>query len=153
MNKPTTYPLYDYHECIQFIEQKYGFDERDFYSHWPLYNKLCVTAKDQTVEKFGCDSWWSKSPKDYTPEEAACSEFYNKVLKEGKAALPPSLDFWGNWILDTKDISNGCFFSLDEEWDDLDDHPEEFKSIHRWLMEEFGSGEPGARTIEFKVSW
>ena len=29
--KPRTITLYDYNECIAYVEQKYGFDSRDFH--------------------------------------------------------------------------------------------------------------------------
>ncbi len=62
----------------------------------------------------------------------------------------PYQNFWHH-ICDTREINNGCYFSIDME--ELDWTKEEWvKTIMRHLMEEFG--DPGVNhEVDFWVSW
>ena len=154
--KPTPYLIYDYHECIHFLEKKHGFKERDYYSSHQKSEEISKQALEATRIKFNSISFWTLSPLKYNEEERKQSAYYNKYKKELLKAnpLPPEVDFYGDYLLENHDIHNGGTFTLDECWGpDQEEDPKEFNDIFDWLMEEFGTGEEGSRTIDFRISW
>lgn len=102
MDKPSAQTVvseqFDYHEMIEYIEEKYKIDVRDYagkfkgkhdYEHW-LKSKNYKTAKD-------------------VPEQQEQYVEFVKDVVEGRWKEPEYLDFW-HYMLETwfNDVHNGC---------------------------------------------
>ena len=156
MTKPTPRTRYDYHQCISYIEKKHGFDERDYYGHWKKREEHHRLAKEAVQDKFGNTSWWNTSTLTHNDEQKAQSEFFEAEKKrlEQVDPLPPRLDFWGDYLIDTYGISNGSTFTMsDYDSDGSYSKVPEFNNIVKWLLEEFGEDTYGIKSIDFEVSW
>lgn len=147
MKKPQKQKIetYDYHECVDYLEKKHGYDTRD-YSKREEFWKNC---KKQTNDKFGANGWYTTKPEFFTDEQKAASDYYDKLLKNE----PPLLDFWFT-LLNKYDIKNDSYFTMDKSdfFDDCfcDTEPWE-KQIAQNFFDEFDPENTGE--ITFYVSW
>lgn len=131
---------YSYIACSDYLEQKYGYDERD-YGGCSKYQNAC---KKETDEKFGENGWWTEKPEKYTKEQKKALNYYEKLMKKE----PPYLDFW-HFILDHHDIHNGSYFTMDKEL--MEDAEDWQKEILQHYFDEFDPKDTGE--IEFWVAW
>ena len=72
MNKPLkkSIPRYDYHECCNYLQDKYGYNERDYYGHFKdgKFNK--------DVEY--CDFWHWFIAHSYVPTNGSVVIMYEE---------------------------------------------------------------------------
>lgn len=151
--KPAKHTYYDYKEVISYLEEKFNFKERDYYSYWDKMREIEQQALSEVLEKFGNTSFWTISPPKYTEEEKAQDDLFTSLKEKAEKNLPEILDFWYDYILEENDIVNGSSFTLYEDYSNIEHYCYEYQNIFMWLMEEFGEGEAGKRKIDFVVSW
>jgi hypothetical protein len=140
MDKPVkqTKEYYDYHECSRYLEQKYGYNERDVAGRWKFQKEL----KGQIDAKYGT-SWYYTTRKDATFVELHALQEY----ADGMLHQPPNLDFWG-WMTDFYDVSNGCFVTFQSE--NKTGTEDWVNQIYQYYIKEFAD-ENG--TLIMEVSW
>lgn len=105
MKKPRPLPArrfvkpaaYDYHEMIGYLEDKYGFESRDYFGS--SYH-FVEWAKSHRKPKKDADG------KDWGSSQIFYAEY--KKAPDGAARRPPYCDFW-HWLLSVEDsIHNDC---------------------------------------------
>lgn len=117
--RPTrkTRRAYDYTECRDYLEAKYGYDERDYahISGWSdrLYRRVCRKYKIPLIK-------YMNTPfKDMTENMKKANA---EIEVAEKAGGPPYLDFW-HWVIDNHEIHNGCYVTFSrgalEELEDM----------------------------------
>lgn len=175
MNKPKKHKrkYFDYIECSKFLEQKYGYDERDYANSSydkrenkfinetgnirPSYYSVGKNKPNQYAYPIDDSPDWKYffDEKEVSIDEwKIAKDKYDKWEEKFQSwqdenPRPPYQDFW-NWICDTYDITNGCSFTFDESYPPYEDWQ---KEIFYRYMDEFGTGETGHRTIDFEVNW
>jgi hypothetical protein len=151
MNKPKrkSKEYLDYSACRNFLEEKYGYKERDYGGKWNYQDKI----QKQITKKYG-KSWWNKAPAEYNEYEKLASDEYNELLK----IQPEYLDFW-HWVCDNHEIHNGCYIIFSREClesyndvpeDDKYEMPKWVKEIYTHYLDEF---EDEQGEVEMYVSW
>lgn len=145
MDKPQkhTTTFYDYSECRDYLENKYGYDERDYAKQQGYYTKALKIVTD----KYG-KSWYNKQPKNFNEADKVAYEEYNKLLE----SKPPYRDFW-HFVCDHHEINNGgyIFFSSDDlKYYKEDGKIEDWQAeIYQRYLDEFAeNGE-----LKLYVSW
>ena len=136
--KPRTQTYLDYNECCDYIEQKYGYDTRDFAGKYK-YIEEKYKELDRVYGK-----GWRDMPMNQLHQLNPNIEADLQKIDE---AEPPYLDFW-HWVVDRCNVSNGgiIYFSrTDSEW------PEDEKwieTIYNHFLDEFAdeNGELAMRT-------
>lgn len=166
----------DYHECQNFLEKKYNYDETDYSKHFgqrerfikdtgnvrpPYYAVKSDKGGHYAYPINNIDIWKffvgpsEKQYKEVTKEEwdKAKSNYDNWEAKfkewEKENPEPEYQNFW-HWIIDRYEIHNGCEITFYESEPPAKDWQ---KEIYMRYIEEFGEGEIGNREINFYVSW
>lgn len=137
---------YDYSECRDFLEEKYGYSERDYLGRYAFGNK----AVEKVSKKYG-KSWYTTIPTDFNEQEKLASEEYHKIMLDE----PEYCDFW-HWVCDhCYNVSNGCYITFSREClesykDDDEGMPPFVKQIYSYYLDEFAdkNGE-----LEMWVEW
>lgn len=164
MNKPTKIirnPIYNYSEIIDYIEEKYHIETRDYagrhryFRKWlelmnetpPNYpNKLHSTCKvkknNQMVEI---------TQEEYNVRYKEIHEQYARFTEWCKNnSEPPYLDFW-HWLInnDFLDVENGSYATLNVKyWLDNLDESDWQREIIQLIYNEFRENE-----MEFLIEW
>jgi hypothetical protein len=131
---------YDYNECSEFLEKKYGYDERDYAAR----HKFWSECEKKTNKKFGKNGWYTTPRAEATPEQIEAIDYHEELLK----AEPPYLDFW-HFIIDHNEIHNDCDFVMYKEL--MDDAEPWQREILQHYFDEFDPDDTGE--IEFHVWW
>lgn len=150
MDKPQKHTIqyYDYHEVSRYLEQKYGYSERDFAGMF-TYQRNLMKMVD---EKFGDESWKHVAPAVANEQQTAAIA-YHQELKQS-IPEPPYQDFW-HFVLSRTEIHNGGMFTMSDIWFDGVSELEDWqKQILEYYLSEFGEDNGyDEREILFKVSW
>jgi len=129
MDKPVkkTREAFDYHECRDYLQDKYQYSERDYAGHFgePAQNSPAVAAAP--IEKNESVAW---------DEER-----------------PPYWDFW-HFVIDHTEMHNGTYITMSEEW--LPMATDWQKEIIQHYIDEFAepaTHDEECREVEFYVEW
>ncbi len=122
---------YDYHEQIEFLEEKYNFNSRDYHEssdHFDVWAKANKKPKKDPDGKV-----WSHS-------QIFWQEY--KDAPDGYTVRPPYSDFW-HWLIDhVDDMHNGAEFTFcAKEWlekEREEDGKEFVITILEYFVKEFG---------------
>lgn len=95
----------DYHECRDYLQEKYKYDERDYGGQEKFEKKVLAGIN----KKYG-DSWYTTAPKDFTKKQKEAHDLYRRMMKNE----PEYLDFW-HWVVDNYEVHNGSFISFSKE--------------------------------------
>jgi hypothetical protein len=171
--KKHTIEYYDYHECRDYLQEKYGYNERDYagrhkkkeeLDHFRLYQKL--TGDIQPFDghypdcsgKGGGKTIWRDGKKIPATEEQYRADFdlihaqYRRyqdwTLEHPETPKPPYQDFW-HFVVEQTELSNGSMFTMSDDWLEYAEGWQ--KTILEYYLSEFGEGEE--REIQFQVNW
>lgn len=141
--KKTFKGTYLYNECRNYLQFKYGYQERDYGRRYEFEGNLLKEFN----KKYKDDSWFHEVPSNHTPEQMKIADEYSLAMKN----RPEYLDFW-HWVVDHYDIHNGCFIVFDSSWLNCDNDLIESwqKEIYKYYIDEFAD-ENGE--LEMWVSW
>ena len=127
MQKPIKKSIeyFDYSECRNYLQEKYGYDEMDVGERRKFNKELT----DKIDTKYG-KSWYNTTRNKANSEQLHALAEYDEGMKNG----PPYLDFW-HWVVAACDVSNGglIYFSA---CDEVSDKPW-INKIHNYYIEEF----------------
>ena len=136
-----TIKYFNYNECSDYIEKKYGYEERDYAGVSAYIN----SSLKKTNEKFGNNGWYEVSKQDASPEQLEAIKYHDELLQKE----PEYQDFW-HFLLDHHEINNGGFFTMNK--DHLMKEASDWqKEILQHYFDEFDPDNKGE--IEFYVSW
>lgn len=147
--KPKTFPpAVDYHELIDALEVKHGYNVRDFSNHAGHFWTWHASKGYPDVDPQG---------KEVSESQIWFAEY--RADPEGQAKRPEYQDFW-HWFIDQSDeIYNGCIMSfyigdyLDGEYGEIPT----FVTTILTDMHEMIQGHPGydedERSINFFIEW
>ncbi len=119
----------DYHEMMEYLENKYNFESREFSGIPSTMNR--DKHFDEWCDKHGLDK---KDSKGKTRQNS--QEFYKmyKVAEDGERLKPPYMDFW-HYLCDINDIHNGTYIHIPREVDDSDEiTPESTIQMYKWML-------------------
>lgn len=139
---------YEYSKCRDFLQEKYGFVERDYLGR-NKYRRECL---DRTSAMFNDSSWKNTRPIDMNAEQRKAHNYYLELVKNE----PKHLDFW-YWVTDHYEIHNGCYITFSNEGYDCIKE-DWVKEIYAHYLDEF-SDNPNWRDsdkyskVEMYVSW
>lgn len=133
-----TESFFDYHECIEFLEQKHNVDFRDWAKSHGHFNSWCdkkgLGQLDPEGKLRGSSQIWfaqySKDPK-------------------GMANRPPYQDFW-HFLIDLYQIHNGCVITINYLTDQDYCKEEWQKAAYKLIHDEFSNKDGD---ITFYISW
>lgn len=128
---------YNYNDCRNFLQEKYGYQERD-YLGTRSFERGCA---DTVNRKYG-KSWYNKSASMFNEQERKASDEYMKLME----SQPAYKDFW-HWVTDRYEVHNGGEITFNEG--DADEAEDFVKTIFNYYMKEFS--ENGELTME--TSW
>ncbi len=140
--KKQTKSYLDYHECCKFLEQKYGYEERDYGGKYAFHAKI----KKILNEKYKDKTWWNIVPANYTKKQREIANEHDELMK----MEPEYLDFW-HWVVDHHEIHNPCYITFSkEQFNEMTKEPEWIQKIYGYYLKEFANknGE-----VEMEVSW
>jgi hypothetical protein len=185
MNKPKPVarkPILDYQDVINFIEEKYNIDTRDYEglfgsqdkeSHFNKYqritgDKMPVGYPDYSGDKSAPDKGiriWRNGKKVSGTKEEYDADFvlihaqYQRYLKwcetnpENKP--PEYLDYW-HWMIENQfhDVENPCerYWSLQDILED-EESPDWVKDITQKVRDEFSEHLDESGGFEVYISW
>lgn len=132
---------YDYLECSRYLEQKYGYLERDYARQGEFFQR-CVRA---TNKKFSKNGWFETPPVDASPEQLEAIAYFDELMK----AEPPYQDFWHFLLKHCAINGNGCDFTMSIELMEVAEPWQQ--EILRHYFDEFDP--KGSREIQFHVWW
>jgi hypothetical protein len=132
---------YDYNECSNYLQKKYGYNERDYAGKHKYWN----VCKRKTNKKFGNNGWYDTKPADMTPEQTEAHQYYNELLSKE----PEYQDFW-HFIIENYEIHNGCYFIMTKDLYEKEIKDWQ-KEILGYFFDEFDPKNTGE--IEFFVCW
>lgn len=147
MKKPIktyhTNKMHDYHKVIEYIENKYNIQTRDYANGHSQFDEWCDSKGYGKVDKYG--------------DKRSSSTFwyadYQKDIESGLLIERPYLDFW-HWITETDDsISNGSvghIYDIDEYTSNKIETPEFVREILSLIRDE---GFVEENEFEFWVDW
>lgn len=139
---------YDYSDCCDYLEKKYGYEE----SGTKAWHKGFQDSLKAAMEFYNAD------PKDFEEDLSKLPEgedrkrklaIRNKVYTYKDTLQPKLKDFW-QWVCDACDPQNGGKVTFYEEYPPDEDWQEK---IFMYYIEEFGEGEVGKRTLTMETSW
>ena len=120
----------DYHQCRNFLQEKYKYDERDYGGKYKFLNDV-----QTKINKNYGKSWFDKAPEDFTKKEQKAHDEYETLIKD----TPEYLDFW-HWVCDTYQIHNGCFITFDNHWLEGTNIKEDWiRIIYKYYIDEFAN--------------
>ena len=147
MKKPQkqTHSYYDYLKCKEYLEKKYGYNERDCANQSGYHKKIV----DEITKKYGGDGFYTKVLADMDElEKKAHEEFVKLDDKE-----QPYQDFW-HWVLEYHDVHNGGHITFSADMLDGNYYFQgkwEFaRKIFQYYIDEFADEEG---EIDFLVEW
>ncbi len=131
MKKPTKHRIeyYDYYECCHYLEEKYGYEERDYGGQSKFHKKI----KDKLDAEYG-EKWFYTPMCDLIGKDKEAHEKYEKLMKKE----PEYLDFW-YWVVKRYQISNGGMITFCEG--SADGEPDWIKTIYDNYIKEFADEE------------
>jgi hypothetical protein len=142
MQKPqmvVSEPYWDYSDVIKYIEEKYGFDSRDYKKSHDYYGVYLTT---NGLEKTPCprsiDIGKTITQEEHDIQMAAHRQQYREFREWCvEHPEPEYCDFW-HWIVeDNYGIGNGTFFDLETERSEDEEIPDWVQEILQLIKKEF----------------
>jgi len=107
--------FFDYHDMIEYLENKYNFQSRGFTGIPSTINR--DNHFNEWCDKHGLGQ---KDSKDKTRTNS--QEFYKMYQSspDGENSKPPYMDFW-HYLCDINDVHNGTYIQIPKEVDTSDE--------------------------------
>lgn len=154
--------IYDYHECRDYLQKKYGYNERDYskhHDHFQTYEKVTGDAHpyydypSESNGKFYVKRTSAKrvevTKDEYEAEWKLVHDHFKRFQQwEQHNPAPLYQDFW-HWVTDNHEVSNGSTICFSRE--ELEEIKEPWvRTIYGYYIEEFADEEG---SLEMEIYW
>jgi len=133
-------PVFIFNELINFLENKYKFNHRDYLNSNNHFIKWCDKHKLPLIDEKGKER----------NESNIFFEMYKSAI-DGEKKCPEHQDFW-HVITEEENIYNGCFFYLGGTFS-YNKYPKFVQKIIYLIKKEFPNDYDEEKGIKIWVEW